>query len=65
MRTQPATLDDHTAGIEASVKKPAGVAYRISTWIMHEWLEMLPPTIFFFVGFNFVVLTSNLLVAQI
>ena len=26
--------------------------------------EALPPSIFFFVGFNFVVLTSNLLVAQ-
>ena len=25
---------------------------------------MLPPTIFFFVGFNFIVLTTNLLVAQ-
>ena len=26
--------------------------------------EALPPTIFFFVGFNFIVLTTNLLVAQ-
>ena len=52
------------AGIDASVKKPLRVAYRIGTWILHEWLEMLPPTIFFFVGFNFIVLTTNLLVAQ-
>ena len=64
MRTQPASLDDHPAAIDASVHKPLGVAQRIGTWILHEWLEVLPPTIFFFVGFNFIVLTTNLLVAQ-
>src|SRR5271163_3115592 len=63
MRTQHASLD-HPAGIDASVKKPVGVAHRIGAWILHEWLEMLPPTIFFFAGFNFIVLTTNLLVAQ-
>jgi hypothetical protein len=63
MRTQPASLD-RPAGIDVSVKKPVGVAHRIGAWILHEWLEMLPPTIFFFVGFNFIVLTTNLLVAQ-
>jgi hypothetical protein len=63
MRTQPVSLD-HPAGIDGSVKKPAGVVHRIGAWILHEWLEMLPPTIFFFVGFNFIVLTTNLLVAQ-
>ena len=31
--------------------------------ILHELLTALPPTIFFFVGFNFIVLTTNLLVA--
>ena len=64
MRTQPASLDDHRAAIEVSANKTAGVARRIGAWIVHEWLEMLPPTIFFFVGFNFIVLTTNLLVAQ-
>ena len=63
MRTQPASLN-HLAGIDVSVKKPVGVVYRIGAWILHEWLEMLPPTIFFFVGFNFIVLTTRLLVAQ-
>src|SRR5271167_3706665 len=63
MRTQPASLN-HPAGIDVSVKKPVGVVHRIGAWILHEWLEMLPPTIFFFVGFNFIVLTTNLLVAQ-
>ena len=63
MRTQPVSLD-HPAGIDVSVTKPPGVAHRIGAWILHEWLEMLPPTIFFFVGFNFIVITTNLLVAQ-
>ena len=42
----------------------AGVAHRIGARILHEFREVLPPTIFFFVGFNFVVFTTNLLVAQ-
>src|SRR5499425_749760 len=32
--------------------------------VVHELGSALPPTIFFFVGFNFIVLTTNLLVAQ-
>src|SRR5215469_6311490 len=64
MRTQPASFDDHRPGIDVSLKKPAGVARRIGLWVLHEWLEMLPPTIFFFIGFNFIALTTNLLVAQ-
>ena len=31
---------------------------------MHELSSALPPTIFFFVGFNFIVLTTNLLVVD-
>jgi hypothetical protein len=37
---------------------------RIGAWILHELRGALPPTIFFFVGFNFIVLTTNLLVAH-
>ena len=47
-----------------SVDKPAGIAHRIGARLLHEVREALPPTIFFFVGFNFIVLTTNLLVAQ-
>src|SRR5215472_13994047 len=32
--------------------------------MVHELGSALPPTIFFFVGFNFIVLTTNLLVAD-
>jgi hypothetical protein len=42
----------------------AGVARRIGARFLHEFREVLPPTIFFFIGFNFVALTSNLLVAR-
>jgi hypothetical protein len=43
---------------------PAGVVRRIASRLLHEAREALPPTIFFFIGFNFIVLTTNLLVAQ-
>src|SRR5271168_4574810 len=62
MRTKPIRYNDtHPA---EPIGIPAGVVHRIGAWILHEWLEMLPPTIFFFVGFNFIVLTTRLLVAQ-
>jgi hypothetical protein len=31
---------------------------------VHELREILPPTIFFFVGFNLIVLTTNLILAD-
>jgi hypothetical protein len=63
MRTQPPSLFDQHE-IALSVDKPTNLANRIGTWIIREWLEMLPPTIFFLVGFNFIVFTTNLLVAE-
>jgi hypothetical protein len=58
------TRDPHT---EASAGR-AGALFtlprRIGAWILHELRGALPPTIFFFVGFNFIVLTTNLLVAD-
>jgi hypothetical protein len=62
MRTTPIRYEDsHPA---QPVEIPAGIAWRIGARLLHEVREALPPTIFFFVGFNFVVLTTNLLVAQ-
>ena len=43
---------------------PVGLARRLGARLLHEIRKALPPSIFFFVGFNFVVLTSNLLVAR-
>jgi hypothetical protein len=48
------------AGMETS----ASVGRRIGARLLHEAREALPPTIFFFVGFNFIVFTTNLLLAD-
>jgi hypothetical protein len=61
MRTQPASFDDNPPAIDAAVKKPPGLPSRIGTRLLHETRQALPPTIFFFVGFNFVVFTNLLL----
>src|SRR5262245_8336125 len=37
---------------------------RIGVRILHELRSAVPPTVFFFVGFNFIVMTTNLLVAD-
>src|SRR5215472_23864 len=44
--------------------RPAGVIVRIGTRVLHEAREALPPTLFFFAGFNFIVFTTNLLLAD-
>jgi hypothetical protein len=62
MRSEPILQSD--SHLAQPVEKPAGIAWRIAARLLHEVREALPPTIFFFVGFNFEVLTSNLLVAQ-
>ena len=37
---------------------------RVATWFLHELREILPPIIFFFIGFHLVVLTTNLILAD-
>jgi hypothetical protein len=67
MRTKPVLYDDDSHGFDAratSTGASAGVARRIGARLLHEASEALPPTIFFFIGFNFVVFTTNLLVAE-
>src|SRR5215831_17418486 len=63
MRTEPLSYDDESP-IAEPVEKAAGIARKIGIRLFHEVREALPPTIFFFLGFNFIVLTTNLLVAQ-
>jgi hypothetical protein len=67
MRSTP-VLDGHeTAALEV-VAAPAGGSpgflHRAVAFFLHEFREMLPPTIFFFVGFNLIVLTTNLILAD-
>jgi hypothetical protein len=63
MRSEPLS---YAAGSPAAqpTGKAAGLAGRSGARLLHEAREALPPTIFFFLGFNFIVLTTNLLVAQ-
>lgn len=44
--------------------RPAGFVRRAGAWLMGELREMVAPTAFFFVGFNLIVLTTNLLLAD-
>jgi len=41
-----------------------GLGRRAGAWFVHELREILPPTIFFLIGFNLVVLTTNLILAD-
>src|SRR5215470_9154533 len=53
--------------IEAPAELPptsAGFVRRAGAFLLHELREMLPPTIFFFVGFNLILLITNLLLAN-
>jgi hypothetical protein len=66
MRSAP-VLDTDTPELEARVEAthaPVGIARRVGAFLLRELREMLPPTIFFFVGFNLILLTTNLLVAN-
>jgi hypothetical protein len=61
-------VDRHeTPQIEVPAKPTSasvGRARRAGAFVLHEFREMLPPTIFFFIGFNLIVLTTNLLLAN-
>src|SRR5215467_8442236 len=64
MRSTPVLEGHETAALEAETAPAgasAGFAHRAGAFFLHEFLEMLPPTIFFFVGFNLIVLTTNLI----
>jgi len=50
-------------GAEPAVSS-GGFARRAGAFFLREFREILPPTIFFFIGFNLIVLTTNLLLAD-
>jgi hypothetical protein len=67
MKSDPFVHGAHDPHTEASAGRVGAFSMfprRIGARIMHELRGALPPTIFFFVGFNFIVLTTNLLVAD-
>ena len=67
MRSAP-SLDSHEpAELEASATPNAGAGgfvRRAGAFFLREFLEILPPTIFFIIGFNLIVLTTNLILAD-
>jgi hypothetical protein len=68
MRSMP-VLDGHetTAALNvatAPAAASAGFARRAGAFFLREFLEILPPTIFFLIGFNLIVLTTNLILAD-
>jgi hypothetical protein len=62
MMTEPVHRDFEPAAGQEVVR--ASLLRRVRRRMLHEAREAVLPTLFFFVGFNFIVLTSNLLVAQ-
>src|SRR5262249_32821926 len=63
MRTNRLSYNGGSSTTEP-IGKAVGIARGIGARLLHEAREALPPTLFFFIGFNFIVLTTNLLVAQ-
>jgi hypothetical protein len=67
MRTAPIANRRGALNLEdaaAPTPPPAGALRRASVFLWHEFLEILPPTIFFIIGFNLIVLTTNLILAD-
>jgi hypothetical protein len=67
MRSTPVLEGHETAAhdvVTAPAAASAGFVHWAGAFFLHELREMLPPTIFFFVGFNLIVLTTNLILAD-
>jgi hypothetical protein len=67
MRTKPIPYNDNGIGIDKPanlIGTIAGLGSRVTAWFLHALREILPPTIFFFIGFNLIVLTTNLILAD-
>jgi hypothetical protein len=56
--------DEKRTSVTATEPAPATGARRAGAWFVHELHEILPPLTFFFVGFNLIVQTTNLIVAN-
>jgi hypothetical protein len=67
MRSARVLDGENTAGFEGAAEAtqgPVGLARRAGAFLFREFLEILPPTIFFIIGFNLIVLTTNLILAD-
>jgi hypothetical protein len=64
-----ASVLDHQEASRSGVaiepaERSAGFARRAGRFLLREFLELLPPTIFFMIGFNLILLTTNLILAN-
>jgi hypothetical protein len=67
MRTAPVLDDRKTPGLGVGAQPTSasgGFVHRVGAFLWREFLEILPPTIFFVVGFNLILLTTNLILAD-
>jgi hypothetical protein len=67
MRSAPVPASYKPPQVEGTTEPrpaPAGLARRIGAFLLREFREILAPTIFFFIGFNLIVLTTNLILAN-
>jgi hypothetical protein len=67
MRTASVPNRCETSEIEVSAgatPTSAGFVHRAGALLLREFRELLPPTIFFIIGFNLIVLTTNLLLSD-
>ena len=67
MRSAPVPDDHETSEFKVPAETthaPDGLARRVGAFLLRELREILPPTIFFFIGFNLIVLTTNLLLTD-
>jgi hypothetical protein len=58
MRTKPLSYNGGSPTTEP-IGKAAGIARGMGARLLHEAREVFPPTLLFFIGFNFIVMTTN------
>jgi hypothetical protein len=67
MKSAPILRGNGAAQPEApmeQIPRRSGFVRRVGAFLLREFLEILPPTIFFVIGFNLIVLTTNLILAN-
>jgi hypothetical protein len=63
MRSAPLSRHHETPEFDGPANT-ASLGRRVGAFLLRELREILPPTIFFFIGFNLIVLTTNLILAE-
>src|SRR5215469_7517514 len=67
MRGAPVANEHETPQIEAaaeSIRRSTGFARRAGAFVKREFDDIWPPTLFFIIGFNLILLTTNLILSD-